>query len=519
MRLSPLAAFNVLRPESHTQERVAQQPNGVEAAWWSHWLEFVLPLLVVSAASAIVLLSIAFKIQNLNLADLFEGWILAFPMRWVGATPDPKWITEFPQTFFPYPPQYPWLVKVLGGWFPHLHPLLLGRAVSTVAGAGTAVLIVVAVLRERRTMVDAWLAGLVFLTAPLVSQFWWQSRVDPLSVFWTMAAYSVAALPQGPILSAACIVAGSLAKQTVALHALPLGLWFLWTTPRPFKRFWRFIAAGTVLALAVWPPILFAYGGFFWQASVLFHTAKQTRPWYAFVIIYRYLPSAFMGAAIAAATRGVMTRPWSHSLADRWWLGFSFALVVDSLLLVKDGSYAHYALTIVAFGAVLIGCFAREMVGISKRAAPACLAVFSIVAAFPMFMGLRGQDWRPFPSTRQAAVDALLRTEPTHPVSVLSDGNALPFVLGAGRMAVPVVADSFALKVLEEANRLNLTPLHQAIREGRIPFVLLDRTLEAHQALVGTADQLWPKSVLEDLAATYEETGGVPGLHVYRPRR
>jgi len=102
---------------------------------------------------------------------------------------------------------------------------------------------------------------------------------------------------------------------------------------------------------------------------------------------------------------------------------------------------------------------------------------------------------------------------------VLSDGNALPFVLGAGRMAVPVVADSFALKVLEEANMLNLTPLHQAIREGRIPFVLLDRTLEAHQALVGTADQLWPKSVLEDLAATYEETGGVPGLHVYRPRR
>src|SRR6185436_18330681 len=114
------------------------------------------------------------------------------------------------------------------------------------------------------------------------------------------------------------------------------------------------------------------------------HTAKQTRLWYAFVIIYRYLPSAFMAAAIAAATRAVMTRPWSHSLADRWWLGFTFALVVDSLLLVKDGSYAHYALTIVAFGAILIGCFAREMIGLSKRAAPACRAMFSIMAAFPM---------------------------------------------------------------------------------------------------------------------------------------
>jgi hypothetical protein len=87
VRLSPLAAFNVLHPESHSQERVAQDPQDVERAWRIHWLEFVLPLVVVGAASAIVLLSIAFKIQNLNLADLFEGWILAFPMRWIGATP------------------------------------------------------------------------------------------------------------------------------------------------------------------------------------------------------------------------------------------------------------------------------------------------------------------------------------------------------------------------------------------------------------------------------------------------
>jgi hypothetical protein len=252
---------------------------------------------------------------------------------------------------------------------------------------------------------------------------------------------------------------------------------------------------------------------------VLFHTAKSTRVWYAYVIIYRYLPSAFMAAAIVAATRAAVTRHWPQWLADRWWLGFTFALVVDSLLLVKDGSYAHYALTIVAFGAVLIGRFAREMIGVSTRAAPFCLAVFSIVAVFPMFMDLRAQHWRPFPSTRQAAVDALLRTAATRPVSVLSDGNALPFVLGAGPMAVPVITDSFALKVQDDAKLLDLTPLHQAIREGRIEFVLLDRPLQAHQALVGTPDQLWPKSVLEDVAAAYEEVGGVPGLHVYRPRQ
>jgi hypothetical protein len=498
---------------------VREEPTRTSSTWPVGWVESVLPFVVVSASSAIVLLSIAFKIQNLNLADLFEGWILAFPMRWISATPDPEWLTRFPQTFFPYPPQYPWLVKVLGGLFPHWHPLLLGRAVSTVAGVGTTALIVMAVWRERRTIIDSWLAGLVFLTAPLVSQFWWQSRVDPLAVFWTMAAYSVATLPQGPILSAACIVTGSLAKQTVALHALPLGLWFLWTAPRPAKRFWVFIAAGTVLALAAWLPILTMYRGFFWYASVLFHTAKSTRVWYAYVITYRYLPTAFMGAAIAVATRAAVTRDWRQWLADRWWLGFTFALVVDSLLLVKDGSYAHYALTIVAFGAVLIGRFAREMIGASRRAAPFCLAMFSIVAVFPMFMDLRAQHWRPVPSTRQAAVDALLQTAATRPVSVLSDGNALPFVLGAGPLAVPAIADSFALKVLDDANRVDLTPLHQAIRAGRIEFVILDRPLLAHQALVGTPDQLWPKSVLEDVAAAYEEVGGVPGLHVYRPRR
>jgi hypothetical protein len=515
----PLRALNVQRPEEPTQERAGDEAKSATAGWWIHWLEFVLPILVISAASAIVVLSIAFKIRNLDLADLFEGWDLALPMRWIGATPDPSWLTTFPQTTFAYPPQYPWLVKVLGGWFPDLHPLLLGRAVSTVAGAGTTALIVAAVLRERRMIIDAWLAGLVFLTAPLVSQFWWQSRVDPLAVFWTVAAYSAAALPGGPMLSAACIVAGSLAKQTVALHSLPLGLWFLWTTPRPFKRFWLFIAAGSVLGLAVWLPILTAYDGYFWRASFVFHTGKQTRLWYAFVIIYRYLPSAFMAAAIAAATRAAMTRRWSQWLADRWWLGFTFALVSDSLFLVKDGSYAHYALTAVAFGAVLIGCFAREMIGVPRRAAPFCLAMFSIVAAFPMFMGLRAQGWRPFPTTRQAAVDDLFRTAAAQPVSVLSDGNALPFVLGSRQKATPVIAESFALKVMEEAGMVDMAPLHQAIREGRIEFVLLDRSIEAHQALVNTPDQLWPKSVLDGLAQHYEETGGVPGLRVYRPRR
>jgi hypothetical protein len=514
-----LRALDVPHPEEPLRERAADEPKSATAVGWIQSAEFILPMLVVGAASAIVVLSTAFKVQNLNLADLFEGWNLALPMRWIRATPDPSWLTAFPQTTAAYPPQYAWLLKVLLGWFPHVHPLLLGRAISTVAGTGTTALIVMAVRRERRTVVDAWLAGLVFLTAPLVSQFWWQSRVDPLGIFWTIAAYSVAPLPQGPILSAACIVAGSLAKQTVALHALPLALWFFWTTPRPYKRFWLFVGAGTVLALLAWLPILTVYRGYFWRGSVLFHTAKRTRLWFAFVLIYRYLPSAFMAAAIAAAARAAMTRPWSQWLADRWWLGFTFALVGDSVLLVKDGAYAHYALTIVAFGAVLIGCHAREMIGVSKRAAPFCLAMFSIVASFPMFMGLRGQDWRPFPSTRQAAVDALLQTAAPHPLPVLSDGDALPFVLGAGGAAVPVVADSFALKVMDEANRLDMTPLHQAIREGRIEFVLLDRTVEAHQALVGTADQLWPKSVLEDVAATYEEVGGVPGLHVYRPRR
>ena len=497
-------------------DRVRVEPDGAISGWPIAGLESLLPLAVVIAASAIVLLSITFKVQNLNLADLFEGWDLAMPMRWIHARSDSSWLTGFPQTTFAYPPQFPWIVKALGGLFPDLHPLLLGRLVSCFAGAGALVLIVLAVLRERRTVIDAWLAGLVFLTAPLVSQFWWQARVDPLGVFWTIAAYSAATLPQGPLLSAACIVAGSLAKQTVAFHALPLGLWFLWTSPRPFKRFWLFMAAGTVLALAAWLPILTADRGYFWPASVLFHTAKRTRPFYAYVIIYRYLPSAFMLAALATATRAVLTRPLTRLLGDRWWLGFTFAVVTDSLLLVKDGSYAHYALTAVAFGAILIGCYAREMIGTSKRAAPYCLAMFSIVAAFPMFMGLRGQDWRPFPSTRQPAVDALLATAP-RPVLVLGDGNAIPFLLGP--QATLMVADSFALKVMAEANRIDLSPLLAAIREGRIEFVLLDRTIEAHQALVGTADQLWPKPVLDDLAVRYEEAGGVPGLHVYRPRR
>jgi hypothetical protein len=234
-------------------------------------------------------------------------------------------------------------------------------------------------------------------TAPLVSQFWWQAEWIP-GVFWTILRIGWRRCGRDP---SSRRRAWSRVRWPNRrwLFALPLGLWFLWTSPRPFKRFWLFIWIGTVLALTAWLPILTADRGYFWLASVLFHTAKRTRPWYAFVIIYRYLPSAFMLAALAAATRAVLTRPLTQLLGDRWWLGFTFALVTDSLLLVKDGSYAHYALTAVA--SILIGCFAREMIGASKRTAPYCLAMFSIVASFPMFMGLRGQTGVRSTSTRR----------------------------------------------------------------------------------------------------------------------
>jgi hypothetical protein len=193
-----------------------------------------------------------------------------------------------------------------------------------------------------------------------------------------------------------------------------------------------------------------------------------------------------------------------------------FSFVLDTLLLLKEGSYSHYALTTVAFGSVLIGHHSVEMNVLSRRFAPAALAVVALVITFPAFVTLRNLGWRPLPAERPAQIRAAILARPESPL-VLTDGGMTGFAVGAG--ATPMVADSFALMLLDEQHRIELEPLLAALRDGRVTCVLFTRPIAFHLEHVGTPSQLWPKAVLDTVAAYYEEAGGVPGVSVYRPRR
>jgi hypothetical protein len=470
---------------------------------------------VSGAALAAIVLHIAFKVLNLNLAEYDEGPMLAIAVRWLTGKPDASWLTGLPFTLNPYGPVYPLILKTLLGAFPSAPPLLLGRLISVAAGCVTGLLIFFVVRKEERNSVAAWLALTAFLTAPLVYQWWWFARVDALAALATVTAYVVAPAKRGPLLSALCLVVGSLVKQNVAFHAVPLAVWFVVSETPSHQRVRQFVAYGTAIGLAAWLGVFAAYPGYFFRTAVLFHAEKTLRPWRAFELAYSFLPTAYMFAAIAAAARLCLTRPLLRSLANRYWLGFTFSLLLDTALLLKEGSQTIYLLPASVFGAVLIGLAATELLGLTRRTAPVVLAMTSVVVAFPAFMELRAFDWMPPRPTRQTLVTASLRAA-GNPTAVLCDGEAMPFVLGAG--AMPVVSDPFALTVLATSGRLDLRPLQARVREGSIDYVLLAHTIEWHKSVAGTPIEFWPRPLLDDLDAHYEMGDALPGLYVYRPR-
>jgi hypothetical protein len=249
---------------------------------------------------------------------------------------------------------------------------------------------------------------------------------------------------------------------------------------------------------------------------VTYHALKDTSPWRGYVLLYSYLPSITIGASIAAAARAALTRPFAQSLGDRWWLGFVFSLVTDAFMLMKDGSWTHYALPSLVFGAVLIGRYARELIGASVRAAPWLLAAVSVAGILPAFVKVHGLSWRPEAPARPAFVHRVVE-QAGSPAYVLTDGDITPFL--DGTKSLPMVADSFALKVLDSAGRIDLTPLLTAIRNGTLELVLFDRTIAEHRSTIGDINQLWPAGVVDALADRYVETASAPGIHVYRPRR
>jgi 4-amino-4-deoxy-L-arabinose transferase-like glycosyltransferase len=308
----------------------------------------------------------------------------------------------YPRSFVPYPATY-------GPGMPALLAPLAGLGERMIAGARVlalgwslvSALAVYALVRRSAGAVGAVAAAALTLSALDVSFWWMLVRPDgPMIALWLLAAVALLPArlePGGDRLSAGrlaagslLVVAGTLTKQTAAVHAAPLVLGWLLVDKRSFVRLALLLSALGVAALGLLH--LATAGGYLWLMR--YGTAHGTQAGLLQDILVfslgRLWPfAAFAALACLLALRA--TRRARPLVADSaWLLVLGGALVVP--FLSKYGASWNYLVPLVP-ALVVLACrwlalgFPRDAPGPRSAIGPALTAAVALALALT----------RPFP--------------------------------------------------------------------------------------------------------------------------
>jgi hypothetical protein len=107
------------------------------------------------------------------------------------------------------------------------------------------------------------------------------------------------------------------------------------------------------------------------------------------------------------------------------------------------------------------------------------------------------------------------------PARVLVDGEWTHAALAAGADAV--VNDPILLRFMEENGTVDLQPLLESMRQGKVEFLVLNGTIEDNKGQVGSYVQKWSDDVLNIMNNKYRHafTIDLKGhkVYIYRHRR
>ncbi len=484
--------------------------------------------LLLAGALACVAAHHVCRVFDLGHKSYGEGPILAVTERMETEPPSRDWRSGPPYTLSCYGPAYYWAsggVARLGGW---RHSIVPGRLVSVAAALFVAALIAIAASSRQR--IELGLAGaLMFLVSGPVVEWLPYARVDMLALAFAAVAYAAAQRGWGGVgLPAVAIVAGSLAKPTVAMAAAPIVIHLLLN--RPSRTALLFVALVAGLGAATWAAIEWASGGYFLSA-VLSGNRNPMSLWRGYRFAYEFLGSPIgVGACLTAIGLWVVSpQEFRRSLFS---LGFLVSTVISTGLVCKRGSDLNYFLEPAMLGslAMAVDGFPRLYAADARRARIAMLFL-TVILAVPVLRELRKSDalrrvvgWAerreshyadsdPTPAAQFAAVRQLLADEPTE-IGLLADGQCIDMVLAAGRR--PWLNDSYLYMLLVGNGALDAAELIEQIRGGRIHWLFLHQPIEAHLQAVDRQSNLWPPEVLRCLEEHFQPVASPDGLFVYR---
>lgn len=444
-----------------------------------------------------------------------EGPILALCERMRSEPVSASWMAEMPYGLTCYGPAYYWLTNLVVGLSGWQHSFLPGRMVALACGLATAALVGMTARRRTRDREIGLLATSMYLVSLPCTEWISFARVDTLAVMFSAAAYwAVGQNLRSVLLAALCVAAGSLAKPTAALSAVPICAHLLAT--RRYRDAAWFAAVVALLGAGAWGALQWATGGYSLSA-VLLGNSNPMSIWKGYATSYTFLSTPLASSAFLVATALLLASPgrFARSLFS---LGFVLSFAISAVLCCKRGAEINYFLE-----PALLACLAIAVDGLPRlcelnpRRALLAMAVLAAVMSIPSLREIKAV-YRSLPAkpTWFALVRQWLADQPPG-VGLLADGKVIDMVLAAGHR--PCVNDPYLYTMMVGNGTLESSPILERMRDGRIKWLFFHRTLPYHLEAIERDTHCWPPDVLEALPRYYEPVAEEQGLYIYRHRK
>jgi hypothetical protein len=471
--------------------------------------------LLLGASLAAVISVYSLQTFDLERKSYGEGPILATIERMRSEPISAEWLRAPDYTLSCYGPVYYWMSDLASRIVDSRRSIVPGRLVSLAAALAIAVLAAWVVRRETRSVELGLLAPLAFLVSPTVSYWMPYARVDMLALLSTLGAYAMLGPRRTSVIAAAALIAaGSLVKPTCALAALPiLAHLVVW-------RRWRdtvvFALVVVALGAVTWGAVQWCSRGFF-LTGVLTGNRNQMIPWRGYAYGYEFLASPLGTVAMLVVVYLLVTEP-VKALRSLWCLGFLLSLATSFVTVCKNGSDHNYFLDPALLASfVIAACGAARLSAVQPRRALAALAGLAVVLTLPsareikvVVQSLDG------PTDEYARVQELLREEPAD-VGLLADGECVDVALASGHR--PWVNDSFLYMLLVANGTLDERELLDAMRQGRIKWLLLHNSIDRQIEKMARKSRVWPADVILTMQQHYELVEHTGETYVYRHSR
>ncbi|MCB8943057.1 MAG: exo-alpha-sialidase [Ardenticatenaceae bacterium] len=249
-------------------------------------------------------------------------------------------LSQPPYTIANYPPLYVLFLTP----FAHTAPFQIGRLISVLAAAGSAVFLGLILYHFSQNRLASWAAGAMFLAMPYVVHWSGMARIDMLALLLATAGlYVLVRNGRYSLLgSGILLIAAAYTRQSYALAAPLAAIAWLWAQDRQKAIKLAGIVAGGGLALFLLLTLLTGGGFYFHIITANVNEITSERIWQGLQDVGRTLPLAILLALI------LLIGGWRKVSA--WWLlaGFLLGAFISTLTYGKIGSNVNYFLEITA---------------------------------------------------------------------------------------------------------------------------------------------------------------------------